>query len=1177
MEGVHTSNENGISMHTAPGCDISGSDQTATLQTTNCDVRVDQNSGCGSKLVESTIPNNFGADFNENGGGVYATEWTSEFVKHWFFPRGSIPSSITNGAPDVSQFGKPTVNQQGPGCVIDNFFTNMSIIINTDFCGDWAGNVYFLYPECPQQPNRQSWPACVDYVGNNPQDFVDAYWSINSIRVYQQPINAQPSASYSTSLSPTQPQPSTNTINGGMGRSTNSASSLPYTGPLSSLTATETSAYTAVPTPLICPSSNDTIWTDSNGQDYTIACGSDFTGGFAGLPNNGVVGARSFANCLEICDQYSACVGVAFVGGNGAGTCYIKSDEDGKFVYDGTTNGARKGASPSMSSSVPTNIASTSSADEEVESSTTSSTSSDAPSTTIASESSTRIDESTTMTSVFESPTPSSTLACPGINNQVLTARDDRKFRIYCSSDADGSSAFDVAYFAEGDFTQCLDLCTAESECTTITWVQGTITGGTCYLKKEQHNVIPGSEDLITAILVADEGSTSSLVVSAASSSSSSSRSDISSASQGETQTFAYVTPSMSDDDTSTADIPTSSSVSLATSHSRTATMEIDDESSTISASMSSVSSTESMQSAGSTEDTSSTSTSISQSSTTSSAQSAGPSTGTTPSASSPSSPSTRSSSSSLSLSSTTSTVSANASPTNEGQPACNSRFTDPLGEVYIINCATDSSTASFLTVPVPRGGFSYCFGVCDTTIGCQGFTFVGGNEGDCYLKSSPGTLYPAGNTITTCFKIAALGYSVTSREPIPIKTSRSQSSIGTSGSSGSLSSTNTSTMSTTLRSGTSSGGASSALSSTMSTISRPGSSSSQTSGTSSGPSSTISYGPAPPCPTSTSYYCMGDNPPQTTCSTGGTNYAVQCGILYEGTEIDTSDINIAFGRSDSVETEHGEEISMLVDRATVPDFASCQNLCSITSGCKAFNFVGYDCTLFSSVSGYSYAPGVVGGVVYGQNEAPPTPIDTLPSCPDSAGKSFTDSMGIQYEIVCYTQYSGGYIPIAPLSADNIANCLPTCDMNDLCVAVEYDTLQSVCRFKSANNGTQTVDNNIIAAVRAVSPPGYSDSTSAPPMTVTTTITPTTTICKSQQPSGFHRISHANNTSFICYIDYHSFLVEFRRGSDKYSGNHTTNKWRIPHQRPQWSLLRLPNTIWGCDADTKLRRRIAMF
>ena len=295
----------------------------------------------------------------------------------------------------------------------------------------------------------------------------------------------------------------------------------------------------------------------------------------------------------------------------------------------------------------------------------------------------------------------------------------------------------------------------------------------------------------------------------------------------------------------------------------------------------------------------------------------------------------------------------------------------------------------------------------------------------------------------------------------------------------------------------------------------------------------------------------------QTTCASNGVNYAIQCDILYEGVEIDTSDINevspssttgvpspsaamievlprtsnSAFApsateiyeadesgtdgmsgpglsipiESDDIEDDEDdmsdmEGMDMLRKRAIVPDVESCRNLCDRTSGCRAFNFVGNNCTLFSSVTGYSYAPGAVGGAVYDQGEAPPTPIDTSPVCPASAGKTFTDDMDVTYDIVCYTQYEGSYISgIAPFSSNNLASCLPTCDRNVQCAGVVYDTSTRQCRLLSALDGLQRGNNNFIAAIRVGGPPAYSGgaSSSTAPATVTTTLDqPPTTLCK---------------------------------------------------------------------------------
>lgn len=341
IEGVNTIDANSLTMHTSPGCTIAGSGQTATFDYADCSTA--DGNGCGSSFNNTLTPNNYGELLNSNGGGVYATEWTSDYVQTWFFPRGAIPQSITDGAPDVTTFGTPAVNAQGAdGCTIDQHFNNMSIIINTDFCGSWAGEVYESeYPNCPANntdtrfSGDTSLNSCVDFVGNNPASFVDAYWEIGSIKVYQMPSGAQPTSSYTTSLSSVTPTSgATSSLGPGMGTSTSGLSTAPpYTGPLSS-TSTTTSALSPSGTPAICPSQNNTVWTDANAQQYTIACGSDYQG------SSTTQQAASFENCMEICDGTSGCSAVSFTGGSGAGFCYLKDTISSDLAYVGNTDAA---------------------------------------------------------------------------------------------------------------------------------------------------------------------------------------------------------------------------------------------------------------------------------------------------------------------------------------------------------------------------------------------------------------------------------------------------------------------------------------------------------------------------------------------------------------------------------------------------------------------------------------------------------------------------------------------------------------------------------------------------------------------------------------------------------------------------------------------------------------------
>jgi len=178
IEGVNLAGTDTITLHTAAGCTINtaGSQSGTTLQNSDCNTD-SGNTGCG---VTTTTPNAYGNAFNSNGGGVYAMQWESSGVYVWFFPRGSIPSDITNGAPVTGNWGTPIVAfNGGSSCNIDSFFANENIVFDTTFCGDWAGSVW-ASSGCQSLAS-----TCNDYVGANPGAFAPAYWLINSVNVYQ--------------------------------------------------------------------------------------------------------------------------------------------------------------------------------------------------------------------------------------------------------------------------------------------------------------------------------------------------------------------------------------------------------------------------------------------------------------------------------------------------------------------------------------------------------------------------------------------------------------------------------------------------------------------------------------------------------------------------------------------------------------------------------------------------------------------------------------------------------------------------------------------------------------------------------------------------------------------------------------------------------------------------------
>ncbi|KAF2199689.1 hypothetical protein GQ43DRAFT_419682 [Delitschia confertaspora ATCC 74209] len=179
IEGVHTSTTNGMSLHTTDGCSVGNSLMAGSVKTPNCYIRApgqSANTGC---LVESSSAESYGTGFNERGGGVYAMEWTSTAIRIFFFSRSSLPADIRSSSPDPSTWGTPQANFGG-SCDIDKHFSNHRIILDTTFCGDWAGATWSSTPQCAALAG-----SCIDYVRDNPADFRESYWRIRSLRIYQ--------------------------------------------------------------------------------------------------------------------------------------------------------------------------------------------------------------------------------------------------------------------------------------------------------------------------------------------------------------------------------------------------------------------------------------------------------------------------------------------------------------------------------------------------------------------------------------------------------------------------------------------------------------------------------------------------------------------------------------------------------------------------------------------------------------------------------------------------------------------------------------------------------------------------------------------------------------------------------------------------------------------------------
>ena len=182
IEGVNTQATGAVTLHTSPGCTMTNTGASASTKLKSADCGGGNASGgCGQQTADVQ---NYGDGFNDVRGGVYATEWTSDHIAVWFFQRTAIPADIASGQPNPAAWGPPAAHfLGGQGCDIDSHFANNQLVFDTTFCGDWAGNADVWAADATCSAKAAS---CNDYVANHPADFQDAFWEINSIKVYEQ-------------------------------------------------------------------------------------------------------------------------------------------------------------------------------------------------------------------------------------------------------------------------------------------------------------------------------------------------------------------------------------------------------------------------------------------------------------------------------------------------------------------------------------------------------------------------------------------------------------------------------------------------------------------------------------------------------------------------------------------------------------------------------------------------------------------------------------------------------------------------------------------------------------------------------------------------------------------------------------------------------------------------------
>ncbi|KAG5935278.1 hypothetical protein E4U59_005693 [Claviceps monticola] len=196
IEGANDQHRNILSAHTSTGCTLSKNVESKALtppRTANCDVGT-LNVGCAYD-APATDTSSYGDGFNAAGGGVYAMEWDSEYIKIWHFARSQIPRNIKTKKPDPKTWGLPDAIFGGDSCDVDKYFKNMNLVININFCGDWGSAAWGKTDGCGKYAS-----TCSEFVAKNPSAFSNAYWDIRYIDAYEKKTERPyPGASTSTS------------------------------------------------------------------------------------------------------------------------------------------------------------------------------------------------------------------------------------------------------------------------------------------------------------------------------------------------------------------------------------------------------------------------------------------------------------------------------------------------------------------------------------------------------------------------------------------------------------------------------------------------------------------------------------------------------------------------------------------------------------------------------------------------------------------------------------------------------------------------------------------------------------------------------------------------------------------------------------------------------------------
>ncbi|KAI4600997.1 hypothetical protein KJ359_013162 [Pestalotiopsis sp. 9143b] len=240
-------------------CTIKSSDMTAALiESHNCYDKTPgqyDNQGCSADSP--------GLPFGLSEGGVYAVEWTSDYLKIWSWTRALAPLDIQLGHPLPLTWGVPDF--MITDCNVDQAFQDMKLVLNIDFCG--VAGADGIWDSCKASTG---YDTCTGYVAENPEAFKDSYFKIADFKVYEQRedvvTTSSSSSSYTTSTTSSVPSSSSSDVSSVIKTSSELTTSTVYTTRVHTVTS-------CAPTVTNCPagSGGEVVVTETIPL-YTTVC-----------------------------------------------------------------------------------------------------------------------------------------------------------------------------------------------------------------------------------------------------------------------------------------------------------------------------------------------------------------------------------------------------------------------------------------------------------------------------------------------------------------------------------------------------------------------------------------------------------------------------------------------------------------------------------------------------------------------------------------------------------------------------------------------------------------------------------------------------------------------------------------------------------------------------------------